>query len=169
MMRHRDSTIQRMHRKWRKSSRRSVIFEQKFTFTTLLLHNHLIDTLRKRHIFKNPRTEDAATSTRNKRRRSQTSQSSAVMREQSKRSRAFDSREVDEQLLKTLNSKSGLEQLERIISSNHEKTLTTDNAIVNQNMKLISQAVPEMMRRRTRSLSRRSPAFASKVSRRKIE
>lgn len=118
---------------------------------------------------KNPQTEDAATLTRSKRRRPQITQSPAVMRGQSKRSRAFDSRETDEQLPKTPNPKPGPEQLERIINSNHERTSATDNATFDQDIELIPQVMPEAVRRRTRPPPERRPALASEVSRREIE
>lgn len=121
---------------------------------------------------RNAQTEDKDTSTRSKRRRPQTTQSptvDAVGRGQSKRSRAFDSREASEQRPETSNPKPGPKQLERSTSSNHEGTLVTDIATLNQDIKPIPQVVPEAVRKRTRPTSGGPPALASEVNRREIE
>lgn len=117
----------------------------------------------------NPQTEDAATLTRSKRRRPQTTLSPAVERGQSKRSRAFDSREAGEQLRETAKPKPGPERLECSTSSNHEGTLATDIATLNGDIESIPHVVPEAVRRRTRPPWGRPPALASKVSPREIE
>lgn len=121
---------------------------------------------------RNAQIEDKDTSTRSKRRRSQTTQSftiDAVRRGQSKRSRAFDSREASEQRLEISNPKRGSEQLERSISSNHEGTFATDIATLNQDIESIPQVVPEVVRKRTRPTSEEPPALASKVNRSESE
>ena len=83
---------------------------------------------------RNAQTEDKGTSTRGKRRWPQTTQSpmvDTVGRGQTKRSRAFDSREASEQRPETSNRKPGPKQLERSTSSNHEETLAIDIATLN--------------------------------------
>ena len=75
---------------------------------------------------KNHQTADAATFTRSKRRRPQSTQTPAVERAQSKRPRASDSHEAGEQLRELSNSKPPLAHVEGSTSSNQEGSSGSD-------------------------------------------
>lgn len=96
---------------------------------------------------KNRQSEDKVTSTLSKKRRPQAARSlaiDAVEREQLKRSRASISCEANEQPSKASNSRQGLEQLERSVVSNREKSLTIDIASLTQDIESIPQVAPKV-------------------------